>query len=282
MPYSPFSRFHFCRVGYRTIWSIAVAALICAAPCIGQDDTSGPSKKADTESHANKDKPPRPASPPAEPAKKTVSTESDSEPCVTGPSTEGPCIDPKKIPRFVEDSPFDDGQPSVVKHERRLWASSWLWAKAPDFVVEKWLTDKPDTKGKYVLIEFWATWCGPCRRSISLLNGLHSKYGDELIVIGVCEENEQAVRTLNERHPQAEKIRFFSAVDTQTRMKNKLNVWGIPHVILLEPDGFVIWEGFPLQPGYELTEEIIEKILAVGRRLRSAEAGATANGNAGQ
>ena len=277
MPNNRLSRFHFRR-GFRSlIWCIAVVAVICVVPCNAQDDTGGSSEKADTKDSTIKDKPQRPASPPANTTKKATgaeSAETDSEPCIAGPSTEGPCIDPKKIPRFVENSPFDDqGRPSAIKKERRLWASSWLWAKAPEFVVEKWLTDKPQTKGKYVLIEFWATWCGPCRRSISLLNGLHNKYGDELIVIGVCEEKEEAVRTLNERHPQAAEIQFFSAVDTQARMKNELGVWGIPHVVLLEPDGYVIWEGFPLQPGYELTEEIIEKILAVGRKLRSGEAG---------
>jgi hypothetical protein len=65
-------------------------------------------------------------------------------------------------------------------------------------------------------------------------------------------------------------------------MKDRLGVWGIPHVILLEPDGYVIWEGFPLQPGYELTEEIIEKVLAVGRKLRKEQAGASARAEAGQ
>ena len=64
----------------------------------------------------------------------------------------------------------------------------------------------------------------------------------------------------------------LSGIDTQGRLKEKLGVLGVPHVIIVEPDGYVIWEGFPLQPGYELTEEIIEKILDVGRKLR-AEAG---------
>ena len=113
----------------------------------------------------------------------------------------------------------------------------------------------------------------PCRRSIPLLNGLHKKYGDELVVIGICEENEEVTRKLNEDHPEAPQIEFYSAVDTQKRMKDKLGVWGIPHVILLEPQhGCVIWEGFPLLEGYELTDEIIEKSLAVGRQLRDKKA----------
>ncbi len=53
----------------------------------------------------------------------------------------------------------------------------------------------------------------------------------------------------------------------------EIGVWGVPHAILLEPEGYVVWEGFPLQKGYELTEELVDKILAVGR-AQKAKAGA--------
>ncbi len=179
-------------------------------------------------------------------------------------SGEGPCTDegapePKTMPA-------DPGF-AMPKKPRRMWATSYRWAKAPDLVVEKWLTDKPETQGKYTLIEFWATWCPPCRRSIPLLNKFHKKYGKELVVIGISEESEADVRKLKTPN-----IEYYSAIDTKERMKKEMGVFGIPHVIILDPDGFVIWEGFPLLKDYELTEEIIEKILAVGRKLKAAKA----------
>ena len=119
-----------------------------------------------------------------------------------------------------------------------------------------------------MLIELWATWCGPCRRSIPLLNQLHEKFGNELIVIGVSDQTEEEVRKLQEP-----KIEYYHAVDTQRRMHDALGVFGIPHVIIIEPEGYVVWEGFPLLAGYELTAEIVDRILAVGRRA-SSEAGA--------
>jgi thiol-disulfide isomerase/thioredoxin len=196
----------------------------------------------------------------------------EPEPCVTDQPSKGPCTDKDKLPRFVVNSPFDSAKPMTLKKERRLWADSWLWRDAPELVVEKWLTDKPDTGGKYVLIEFWAPWCPPCRRSLALLNRLHRKYGEELVVIGISEENEKDTLGVTDKYPETEKIEFYSAVDTQKRMKDKLGVWGIPHVICLEPKyGCVIWEGFPLQERYELTEEIVERFLAVGRKVRAEE-----------
>src|SRR6184192_849229 len=77
--------------------------------------------------------------------------------------------------------------------EKQLWAKSLLNQKAPELVVEKWLSKEPDRKGKFVLIDFWATWCGPCRKAIPELNALHKKFGDKLVVIGISAEPEKTV-----------------------------------------------------------------------------------------
>jgi cytochrome c biogenesis protein CcmG/thiol:disulfide interchange protein DsbE len=45
--------------------------------------------------------------------------------------------------------------------EKRLWAKSFLNQKAPDLVVEHWLSKTPDTHGKFVLVDFWATMVWP-------------------------------------------------------------------------------------------------------------------------
>ena len=140
--------------------------------------------------------------------------------------------------------------------EKKLWAKSFLNQKAPELVVEKWLSAEPDRKGKFVLVDFWATWCGPCRKAIPELNSLHKKFGDKLVVIGVSDESESKVKAM--ANP---KIEYFSAIDTQARTKNAVKVEGIPHVMIMDPKGLVRWEGFPLLEGYELSEKVVGDII---------------------
>ena len=140
---------------------------------------------------------------------------------------------------------------------KKIWAKSYLNQKAPELVVEKWVTSQPDCSGKFVLIDFWATWCPPCRRAIPELNGYFQKFGDKLVVIGITDENEEAVRKLIDP-----KIEYYVAIDTQARTKNTLEVTGIPHVLLIDPQGIVRWEGYPFLENFPLTEKVVADVIA--------------------
>ncbi|PZD79233.1 TlpA disulfide reductase family protein [Mesonia sp. K7] len=140
--------------------------------------------------------------------------------------------------------------------EKKIWAKSIINQPAPELVVEKWLTEEPNTEGKFVLIDFWATWCGPCKKAIPEMNAYQEEFKDNLVVIGISDEPEFKVKRLHRP-----KINYYSAIDTKEVMKNYLQVRGIPHVIIIDPNGIVRWEGFPSLPGHELTSEVIHQII---------------------
>jgi hypothetical protein len=58
------------------------------------------------------------------------------------------------------------------------------------------------------------------------------------------------------------KMDYFVAIDTKARMKKAVEVKGIPHVLILDPEGVVRWEGYPLLDGFELNEKVVEEVLA--------------------
>lgn len=139
---------------------------------------------------------------------------------------------------------------------KQLWAKSILNQKAPELKVQQWLSDMPETKGKFILVDFWATWCGPCRKAIPELNALQKEFKNALVVIGISDEAPEKVMEMK-----TPVIEYYSAIDTQAWMKKQLEVKGIPHVILIDPKGIVRWEGFPLLPGHELTAETVKELI---------------------
>jgi thiol-disulfide isomerase/thioredoxin len=67
-----------------------------------------------------------------------------------------------------------------------------LKSPPPALEVIEWINSSPlsleELKGKVVLLDFWATWCGPCLASIPKNNALAEKYRDDLVVIGICHD----------------------------------------------------------------------------------------------
>ena len=146
--------------------------------------------------------------------------------------------------------------PAIV--EKELYAKVDLRGKpAPELAFGDWLTARPELEGKAILIDFWATWCGPCVKTIPELNAFHDEFGEDLAVIGISKEDAAVVRAFVEETP----VRYALSVDSTGALSDAVGVEGIPHVLLLSSDGIVRWQGYPLSEEERLTTAIVRRVL---------------------
>ncbi len=93
-------------------------------------------------------------------------------------------------------------------------------------------------KGKYVLVDFWASWCGPCRAEVPNLKEIYSNHkGDKFEIVGVAvwdelERTEKAIEDDKIPWPQ-----IINAGEIPTKL---YGINGIPHIILIGPDGTIL------------------------------------------
>ena len=143
---------------------------------------------------------------------------------------------------------------------------------APKLAVSKWVQGDPVAAfepGKVYLVEFWATWCGPCRTSIPHLNELHNKYKNKgLVVIGqnVWERDTTLVEPFIKK--MGDKMTYRVALDTtqsgEPNSGKMAETWmkaagqnGIPTAFLVDQKGRIAWIDHPMS----LKEDVLDKIL---------------------
>jgi thiol-disulfide isomerase/thioredoxin len=129
----------------------------------------------------------------------------------------------------------------------------------------------PSSGGVYV-VEFWATWCAPCKKSIPHLTKIQEEYKDDgLTIIGVStDEDQQTVETFV--RVQGRKMDYTVAVDRRGRTArawmNASGQNGIPVAFIVDKDGMIQWIGHPLNPEFD---EILTKVMSGRYNLKKQQ-----------
>ena len=119
--------------------------------------------------------------------------------------------------------------------------------KAPDFTLQA-LNDSSYTlskmAGKVVLINFWATWCGPCRMEIPEFNELYENYHEKgLEILGISvSDNKKQLKNFAKSFVVDYPLLYGSARDMNKIMKDYGGVYAVPSTFLVGKKGSIIWK----------------------------------------
>ena len=124
--------------------------------------------------------------------------------------------------------------------------------KAPDFTLKSNKGDNirlAEQRGNVVMLNFWASWCGPCKQEMPLLDELHKRYsraGFTIIGVNVERDTEAAKRLLRDIP-----VSFPVLFDTESVASKLYDVSAMPTTVMIDRDGNIrhLHKGF--KPGYE-------------------------------
>lgn len=133
-----------------------------------------------------------------------------------------------------------------------LASSSLEGRVAPDFVLKSSGGENlrlSEHRGDVVMINFWATWCGPCRQEMPLLDDLYSRYervGFTLLGVNIDDDSRRAMQMIKELG-----VSFPVLFDERKEVSKLYEVEAMPVTVLVDREGNVRHVHHGYKPGYE-------------------------------
>ena len=133
-----------------------------------------------------------------------------------------------------------------------LASSGMEGQQAPDFALKSSTGENlrlSEYRGDVVMINFWATWCGPCRQEMPLLEELYSRYqrvGFNLLGVNIDDDSRRAMQMAEELG-----INFPVLFDARKEVSELYEVEAMPVTVLVDREGTVRYVHHGYKPGYE-------------------------------
>lgn len=120
-------------------------------------------------------------------------------------------------------------------------SKKYIGTPTPDFTLTRLLQAPANTstqfsglKGNVIILEFWATWCAPCRKSMADLNVLAEKFADKPVrFLAISKENQQLVEKFLKSHPN----KLWIGIDSDATVHQRYQVAAFPHTVVIDKNG---------------------------------------------
>ena len=145
-----------------------------------------------------------------------------------------------------------------------LAASGLTGQPAPDFALKSSTGENlrlSEYRGDVVMINFWATWCGPCRQEMPLLDELYTRYervGFNLLGVNIDDDSNRAMNMIRELG-----VNFPVLFDARKEVSKLYDVDAMPVTVLVDREGRVRYVHQGYKPGYE--EKYLDQVRSLLR-----------------
>ncbi|MDX1516671.1 MAG: TlpA disulfide reductase family protein [Woeseiaceae bacterium] len=145
-----------------------------------------------------------------------------------------------------------------------LASSGLTGQQAPDFALKSATGENmrlSEYRGDVVMINFWATWCGPCRQEMPLLDELYQRYervGFNLLGVNIDDDSNRAMNMVRELG-----VNFPVLFDSKKEVSRMYDVDAMPVTVLVDREGRVRYVHQGYKPGYE--EKYLDQVRSLLR-----------------